>query len=129
MDRDPDPAGPATPGPDRATRSAPRQWKFPLIKAGGIIVAAGLARLGSQFEPATPLAPFALVPASTGRTPADLSQADLGQESLLDPLRRLGGIPGSPPHLSLELRSTGGGKVVIRDIRAEVVQRRAAPAG
>lgn len=161
MDRGPDPASPdpastATPGPDKGAASALRDWKAPLLKAGGIVVAAALAGLGSQFagtigghlrglapqpellvrvvpdgqfEPASPLLPFALVPASTGRTPAELTQADLGQGSLLDPLRRLGGIPASPRHLRLELRSSGGGKVVIRDIRADVVQRRASPAG
>lgn len=148
MDRDPDEPAP--------TPAALHLWKSRLIKAGGIVAAAALAGLGSQFAgtiaahlrglapqpelsvrvvpdgqftPATPLAPFALVPTSIGRSPADLTQADLAQESLLDPLRRLGGIPASPRHLRLELRSPGSGKVVIRDIKAEVVQRRAAPAG
>ena len=41
-----------------------------------------------QFMPATPLASFALVPTATGHTPAALTQADLAQESLLDPLPR-----------------------------------------
>ena len=60
-------------------------------------------------DPASPLLPFALVPASTGRTPAELTQAELGQGSLLDPClaapspsraaqqrRRQGGHPGHP---------------------------------
>jgi hypothetical protein len=86
MDHSSDPASPAKPTPDKGTASA---------CSGGIIVAAALAGLGSQFActiswhlrslapqpvlavrvvpdgqflPATPLVPFALVPNATGHS-------------------------------------------------------------
>jgi hypothetical protein len=103
MDHSSDPASPAKPTPDKGTACA---------CSGGIIVAAALAGLGSQFActigwhlrslapqpvlavrvvpdgqflPATPSSPSLWCPTQRD-TPAALTQADLDQESLLDPL-------------------------------------------
>lgn len=158
----------SNPAPDASSTANPRsadgpvsalnRWKLPLFRAGGIIGAATLAALGSQFAgtiisrlqtlapgqelevrvvpdgqfvAGTAVDPFVLVPFTGGITPMDLTQADLSQlrGSPLEPLPRLGGIPASPRVLRLELRSSNGAKVLIRDIRADLLQRRPSPAG
>jgi len=153
-----DSTSPANAGSADGSVSGLSRWKVPLVRAGGIIGAAALAALGSQFAgtiisrlqalapgqelevrvvpdgqfvAGTAVEPFVLVPFSRGVTPMDLTQADLSQlrGSSLKQLPRLGGIPASPRVLHLELRSSNGSKVLIRDIRAELVEQRPSPPG